>query len=111
MKSALTLARWASCSSRSAWACDLKPSWKASAHRPRYCGGPSVTGVGVGSGATMASELGLTTAAGAAWAVHAKTRRTSAASARRDTGAANYEVRLWKRTHMTATAIALLGRE
>src|SRR5467141_1966214 len=74
--SALRLARWASATSFSTCAGDLMPSWKASTHSARYCGGPYTTGLGDGLG------LGDGVAV-VAWPMHAQKRMTSAIAAAR----------------------------
>src|SRR6266851_1896541 len=68
--SALRLARWASATSFSTCAGDLRPSWKASTHSARYCGGPYAIGLGDG--------LGLAGAAVVAGSEHAHNRTISA---------------------------------
>src|SRR5712692_8488364 len=66
--SALRLARWASATSFSTCAGDFMPSWNASTHSARYCGGPNTIGLGDGVGVGGAE---------AAWSVHAQDRTMS----------------------------------
>src|SRR5229473_6023461 len=67
---ALRLARCASATSFSTCAGDFMPSWNASTHIARYCGGPNAIGLGAG--------LGLARAEVVAWSEHAHDRMTSA---------------------------------